>query len=65
MAKYTDMAYKPNDTWDAVSNFYINEKEAKFFKSLKWKAVLGQVIAGIRVFNKKIEVRVGEKIYNI
>ena len=29
------------------------------------KAVLSQVIAGITVFNKKIEVRVGEKIYNI
>ena len=29
------------------------------------KAVLSQVIAGITVLNKKIEVRVGEKIYNI
>ena len=29
------------------------------------KAVLSQVIAQITVFNKKIEVRVGEKIYNI
>ena len=29
------------------------------------KAVLSQVIAQIMVFNKKIEVRVGEKIYNI
>ena len=29
------------------------------------KAVLSQVIAGITVFKKKIEVRVGEKIYNL
>ena len=29
------------------------------------KAVLSQVIAQITVFNEKIEVRVGEKIYNI
>ena len=29
------------------------------------KAVLSQVIAGITVFKKKIELRVGEKIYNL